>query len=187
MNENYYIEDIKEALQNVSGKFIISSNGNTYLAERIFAYEFYHQYRLLMESNPHRYEGAYLCGEQSKLLSIKEDNLEKDNKKYVSPDIVLAGNIENTDEKTQYWASEIKMYGNPKWKEDLPKLSHYSKSSLKFQIVLFIFVCENKEQKEEIKGELLKERQELNEYEEIVFFICSKPQDSKDKLIVNQY
>lgn len=177
-NENKYLRDIIKAIELVPVTYVVNSNTPGRLAERIFAYEFYHQYRSLMDKCK-LYDEKYLCGEQSKLYD--DMNLEETtatNKVHQCPDIVLAGNVENLDPKTQYWVAEIKMAYNQSWEKDIEKLVKYAKSQLSFQHLFFIYVCDGEEQKKEIIKKL-KEREFARDEQSVFILICTKDETQK--------
>lgn len=177
-----YIEDIIIALGKIPACYVIESNDKNRLAERMFAYEFYHQYRMIMENNPQYKEGYYLCGEQSKLYSKICNDTEKER---ICPDIVLSGEVEEIDDEKQYWVAEIKMAGNSDWEADIPKLVKYAKSQLKFQYLFYIYVCKNEDSKCKIIR-LLEQRKFSKEELEITFFICT-PNNETTYIDVTQY
>lgn len=183
--DNKYLKDIIEALENVSPSYVVNSNTPGHLAERIFAYEFYHQYRLLME-NCNEYEGCILCGEQSKLYDDKNLGKTTETKKeQQSPDIVLAGNVENIDPATQYWVAEIKMAGNASWEEDIKKLVKYAKNQLSFKHLFFIYVCNGEEQKMKIIQKL--DKRAFTEDEQSIFILVCTKYGTQERLKAKPY
>lgn len=115
-----YVKDLCQAAENVGSEYYLYNrcDGDAYhYMERVFAYELYHQLRLIMESGSarERYNGLYLCGEQMKSKTIGNLSGAK------CPDLVLHGSFSETDR--QEWVCEIKhrCSGNPS--EDLYKLS----------------------------------------------------------------
>lgn len=101
-------------------------------AERVFAYELYHQYRLIMPNAPYYVLNAEVF---------------KDNKIFQSediqscyPDLVLHRDIGHIDEGTQYFLCEIKMSSNSQLVNDLSKLTKLAKfTNLSFEY--YIFLC----------------------------------------------
>lgn len=137
-----YAEDFVNALKEVNKKYICYAIDEEHpekykYPERIFAYEFYHQYRKIMEGNPSRYEGVYLNGEQYK--GNKEHPIAEELSK-AAPDLVLHGNLSAVNENTQYWLCEIKMHDNEDALDDLCKLKRISQGRLKFRELIFLYV-----------------------------------------------
>ena len=141
-----YIDDIIKALKNVDSVYIrycrpnINKGLKNYYmyVERVFAYEFYHQYRLIMSRKKKKYEGLYLNGEQQK-SSLVWKGLKRQ-----TPDMVLHGNISKPeyDGFTQKWLCEIKMCTNPNAVDDLKKIKEES-LKLNFSEYYFLFVGGN--------------------------------------------
>ena len=104
---------------------------NTIRAERVFAYELYHQFRLLMKEDC----GYYLNGEIRKSNKV----FKWENQKDCYPDLVLHGNPTCIDKESQYFLCEIKMSTNQYLLNDLLKLSKFFMSDLEFQN--YIFLC----------------------------------------------
>jgi hypothetical protein len=149
-----YIDDILCALTKVTSDYIIypcfesnkkkrnkkaengEENNQKYrYPERVFAYEFYHQYRRIMECKKEKYAKLFLNGEQPKSSRVWEGL------SAITPDIVLHGKNKEADYtgKTQKWLCEIKMNGNPKMIEDLKKIKEKEKI-LKFNDNIFICI-----------------------------------------------
>lgn len=148
---NQYIEDIKKALKAVSPSYVIPNNSGGY-NERIFAYEFYHQYRLIMTKDDDKkkyYLGKYLSGEQSKIYELNEQD------KRTAPDIVLSANVEEVEADKQFWVAEIKMLGNKELLNDIPKLDNLMRQ-LSFSIKVFICVGLNKADLQTLLGKAKK-------------------------------
>lgn len=134
-------DDIVAALCNVNHHYIHVQLQNKEYAERIFAYEFYHQYRKIMEEKPQYYPDGevFLNGEQPKGF---EDNFGKVN---MSPDIVFHGDYNKVIEDKQYWIAELKMSTNAKILDDIEKLESYCSGSLKFQNAYLIVAGTDKD------------------------------------------
>ena len=111
-------------------------------AERVFAYELYHQYRLLMKENC----GYYLSGEILKDSDLF--NWEIDRNCY--PDLVLHSNIGNKELSKQHFLCEIKMSDNSHLLDDLEKLAYLSKSDLKFDEYIFLCIGKTKSELKEM-------------------------------------
>lgn len=159
---------VVEAIQNTPKEYY--EVGGTVIYERIFCYEFYHQFRKLQE-NP-KYCDAMISGLSDVLLSgepgkctgnildkIREiwDNKEtsKDDIEHEKfPDFVLHGGLDNTDEQKQLMVIEVKrssMINAKALYDDIDKLVQII-GNLKFQIGLFIAVGMSSEKlKEKLK------------------------------------
>ena len=141
-----YINDIIKALLNVDTIYIrynspgINRGEKAYYkyVERVFAYEFYHQFRIIMRRKKKKYEGLYLNGEQQKCSQVWKGL------KRQTPDMVLHGNIDKPDYDgfTQKWLCEIKMCSNPNAVDDLKKIKEKS-LRLNFGEYYFLFVGGN--------------------------------------------
>lgn len=138
-----YIKDVLCALCNVSIKYVLypyedekkDGEDRYKYPERVFAYEFYHQYRKIMEENPNMYSGLYLNGEQQKSSQIWK-GLAK-----ITPDLILHINIDKPDYdgEGQKWLCEIKMLENTAVIDDLKKIKE-KESVLKFNDYIFMYI-----------------------------------------------
>ena len=144
-----YYKDFVEALGKIEGKYIAfkpfysdddkirnSKDPRVKYAERVFAYEFYHQYRIIMDRKKKRYNNIQLNGEQEK--DVKEFTAIKKSLNRFSPDLILHGSLSNTEK--QYWICEIKMNHNPYPFEDLFKIGLYYTNEVKFNYYIFLYV-----------------------------------------------
>ncbi|MBR6187892.1 MAG: hypothetical protein IKQ59_02890 [Prevotella sp.] len=140
-----YIDDVICALCGVTSKYVLypyceNENGEKQYKypERVFAYEFYHQYRMIMEKNPEKYSGLYLNGEQQKSSQVWK-GLAK-----ITPDIVLHKHIDKPDYtgESQKWLCEIKMQGNPNIIDDIKKIKE-KEAILKFSDYIFMYIGSN--------------------------------------------
>mgnify|MGYP001777934248 CR=1 FL=1 len=134
-----YMQDFVEALLNVEPRYIMypikGKEERVKQIERIFAYEFYHQYRLIMQTKPDLYSGIYLNGEISKADSIYDNVLK------CYPDLVLHGDPGKIENGKQYFLCEMKTMDNSNdYKADLKKLTELSCSPLKFQNYIFLAI-----------------------------------------------
>ena len=136
-----YIDDILFALKNVDSKYAlypydknVDGTDKCKYPERVFAYEFYHQYRRIMECKKECYCNLYLNGEQPKSSQIWKGLAT------ITPDLVLHGKINEADHSstTQKWLCEIKMNENLKLTDDLIKKKK-KESVLLFQD--YILLC----------------------------------------------
>ncbi len=136
-----YYKDICTALKNVDDAYYTFKYHDVHkLYERMFAYELYHQIRVIIDKKKKKsnnyYNNVYLNGEPDKFLNlyIKLANTEnKVNKKRkykglllkdkFSPDLVLHGSPNETNE--QFYIAEIKMQSNDKVVSDLLKMTDY--------------------------------------------------------------
>ena len=153
-----YYEDFVKALVNTKGDYIAfepfytdatkiknSKDPRVVYAERIFAYEFYHQYRRIMDDYDEKYgdESKYhdiqLNGEQIK--DAVEFTAIKDGLSTFSPDLILHGSLSNTEK--HYWICEIKMNHNPYPFEDLFKIGLYKTNKVNFKNYIFLYVGES--------------------------------------------
>lgn len=114
-------------------------------AEKVFAYELYHQFRKLMPEDC----GYYINGEIWKDKKI----IDKENVSSCYPDLVLHGSLGCVDVDTQYFLCEIKMSTNQNLLDDLDKLTKLSESGLHFKS--YIFLCVGKS-KQELSDEIMK-------------------------------
>lgn len=101
-------------------------------AERVFAYELYHQIRKQIDNK----DGYYLNAEVYKNNKVFKSI---DNVKSCYPDLILHGEPGEINEDTQYFLCEIKMHGNAELTQDLGKLSKLISSKLGFKY--YIFLC----------------------------------------------
>ncbi len=148
----FCIDDLKYALEHVSQKYIRWTIGNDSemdnqsveknwrYCERVFAYELYHQFRLLMCDNE-RYSDLLFNGEQQKDQSFFK-NLFKElqDRKKAIPDLILHENLGNIENVRQVLYIEIKTINNPDVFADLEKLTDLTKTSLNFLYYIFIYV-----------------------------------------------
>ncbi len=137
----------------------VSSDGNTTdyqesYCERVFAYELYHQIRLIMEPELgkiiDRYNHLLLNGEQVKSdcffkhlfegLSKLCEKYKDDGNNRIIPDLVLHKDLGSIDEGNQLYLVEIKMGQNQNALDDLVKLTFLKESNLGFHFYIFIYV-----------------------------------------------
>ena len=108
-----YVDDFLKALCNVDPGYYMYSPAHTgyvdsvrekVYTERVFAYEFYHQYRCIMDNDEKdKYKDIILNGEQTKTREVVPD-LER-----CAPDLVMHKKIGAADPDGQLWVCEIKM------------------------------------------------------------------------------
>lgn len=136
VNDCKYLDDILCALARVDIKYVLYPSKDNYkYPERVFAYEFYHQYRIIMEEKKEKYKDLYLNGEQPKSSLVWEGLA------MITPDLVLHGKVgeeDNTGE-SQKWLCEIKMISNFNVIDDLEKIKE-GESILKFQHYILLYV-----------------------------------------------
>lgn len=154
-----HVQMLINALSKVSDDYIgydIDRNSEKSVkhAERVFAYELYHQFRSLMKDNC----GYYLNGEIKKSSEILKWESNKD----CYPDLVLHGNPIQIEKDTQYFLCEIKMDYNNLILDDLDKLAKLFDSNLEFKNYISLLVGISKECLEEKINNQRKERQ-INE------------------------
>lgn len=140
-----HVQMLISALSNVGDDYIgydVNKDDETSAkcAERVFAYELYHQFRSLMDDNC----GYFLNAEIKKGSQI----LEWETKQDCYPDLVLHGNPLHIDPKTQYFLCEIKMDYNKLILNDLDKLAKLFDSNLHFQNYISLFIGISKEELE---------------------------------------
>jgi len=140
-NLEIYFVDFLKALLRVDSHFLIwpYPNGvNQQMIERVFAYELYHQWRLITTQNTDRYENIIINGEIRKDQSvIRHPDLGE-----VYPDLILHQQQDNLDQ--QLLACEIKTLnaiqhtnGKKQLKKDLVKLDNYIQE-LSFNCTVFV-------------------------------------------------
>ena len=160
-----YLEDLCSALEEVSPEYKkwilyntdasgeVKETQESY-CERVFAYELYHQLRLIMEPCrghvEERYRELILNGEQVKLdnfykhlfegLSKLSEKFKKEGENKIIPDLVLHKNIGTIDKDGQIYLVEIKMGENTNELDDLEKLTLLTKSELYFHFYIFVYV-----------------------------------------------
>lgn len=130
--------------------------------ERVFAYELYHQFRLIISKNEDIYKGLKLNGEVKKNGFSKTLIL----KNHIYPDLVLHKDQDDNDSEHQKLFIEIKADPNLKYigiKKDIEKLAVAVNERLNFQNAVFICVNYNSETKKIIKKIVTKKRETYNE------------------------
>lgn len=177
VSDREVLDMVAEAIRKTDEKYY--SYNNIMLYERIFCYEFYHQFRLLQESKMRNvlederriWESLILSGEPWKNIAIPlKDVLEAEKKKrlthpsgdkppkeYKEPDFVLHGGLCNINPDLQIVAIEVKKKESDNinlWVADLAKLSKMrSLEKLHFRMGIFIVVgMTNEEMKENLNG-----------------------------------
>lgn len=144
-----YMDDFLQALCNVDLGYYMYSPAHTGNAdrvreevytERIFAYEFYHQYRCIMDSDDKikKYLEISLNGEQTKTREVVPD-LEK-----CAPDLVMHKSIGASDPEGQLWLCEIKMAKSYNPLSDITKFHDMASLHFKENIFLFAGACKER-------------------------------------------
>ena len=144
-----YMDDFLDALGNVDPGYYMFSPAHTGNAdrvreevytERIFAYEFYHQYRCIMDSDDKkkRYIGISLNGEQTKTREVVPD-LER-----CAPDLVMHKEIGAVDPDGQLWLCEIKMAKSNNPLSDITKFHDMASLHFKEKVFLFAGACKER-------------------------------------------
>lgn len=170
------LDMVVKAIQNTPEKYYKADDVVMY--ERIFCYEFYHQFRCLM--SPEMEEKYILSGETYKHLmtdlSIVFDvDASKEDK--CSPDFVLHGGLKDIHAENQLIAMEVKRkdaVSKTNLEYDITKLIHLmEKEQLQFQIGLFISIGMDRE---ELEGELrgCKDLLENCSCQERLYFIATE-------------
>lgn len=146
-----YYKDFVKALKEVKEDYITfylsiitegviqdENDAKVKFPERLFAYEFYHQYRKIMESKKRKkwYKGKILNGEQVK--TGKRFNAIKGKLKSFTPDLILHSSVSTIED--QCWICEIKMNHNPKAFDDLFKIGSYIENDVEFKYYIFLYV-----------------------------------------------
>lgn len=132
-----YAKDFLLALCNVDSGYYMYSVENTnktkdkVYPERIFAYEFYHQYRKRMEQERDFYEGKYLNGEQKKNRHVDSYIGE-----YI-PDLILHKKLDGMPPESQLWLCEIKMMESHDPLSDIEKFGKMK--NLQFDDYVFLY------------------------------------------------
>ena len=141
INDWDFLDDFLRALRKVDSGYymypIKDDNGKTdrKYPERVFAYEFYHQYRKIMEGKRDVYSGLYLNGEQTKERKVAN---------YIgdfTPDLVLHSRLDGMCEGSQKWLCEIKMIGSGNPLSDIEKFSKMEKLNFDEYIFLYAGSC----------------------------------------------
>lgn len=149
IKEIKYFDDFIKALENVGHEYYVcheikgankENRVKRKYMERVFAYEFYHQYRKIMERKAGTYykegELLYLGGEQVKASGFG------DKVQTIIPDLVLHGSF-NKDREThenQEWLCEIKTKSNSRKYNDLDKLVSSKVVYLAFEELIFLHI-----------------------------------------------
>lgn len=180
-----YLEDIKKAIRNVDKNYyswkdwcLMMKNTNSQslsdelicMKESVFCYEFYHQFRMLMEKDQ-KYEGLFLNAEITK----KELDDVKNKIKY--PDFVLHSGQDNNnvhkfviEVKTSEYIKANAPENNIN--SDIVKLLDFiKKNGLKYEFGVFIAVnMSNKDLKEKINFNLINKKTNKDDanYEKII-------------------
>lgn len=142
-----YLNDFGEAIIRVEEKYCswpYRNHDNNQRIERVFAYELYHQFRLLTECNPN-YTTLRLDGEIVKQLEA--ENIETCGTGYnriqerFAPDLVVhLGQIDrNAINQKLIVEIKTKPVGNDEIKESILKLNHYIRI-LNFQYAVLVSV-----------------------------------------------
>ena len=169
---DYFIKDFIEALLNVKCRYILyqlrgKKDENELEMQkqykRVFAYEFYHQFRELMESKPDKYEGIYLNGEAHKGDSIysKVPNS--------MPDIILNKDPGNIVNDGQFFLCEMKTAANAQFYKDFDKLYKFKESGLNFKEYIFLSIGETIE---DLKAKIRKNATKLTKYDKETLCLC---------------
>lgn len=136
-----YEKDFLLALCNVDSGYYMYSVENSnktkdkVYPERIFAYEFYHQYRKRMDQRRDFYEGKYLNGEQKKNRHVEN---------YIgdyTPDLILHKKLDGMPPESQLWLCEIKMVESHDPLSDIEKFKKMDKLSFNDYVFLYAGSC----------------------------------------------
>lgn len=179
-----YMDDFLQALSNVESSYYMYSPAHTGNAsrfrvevytERIFAYEFYHQYRCLMscDENKEKYEGIFLNGEQTKTREVVPD-LER-----CAPDLVMHRERGADAPGGQLWLCEIKMAKSNNPLSDITKF--HDMESLHFKEYIFLFAGACKERLLLYIKDKIDSREISSENDGNIICICSSCKRVTDK------
>lgn len=172
MENSVFLNDFVKAIKNVDLKYFIwhdckiKEPSKFTMQERVFCYEFYHQFRMIMEANMYKYGNLIFNGEIKKSEfddflklteeSNKEPNKDSENKskEYKYPDFVLHSGQDNV--KAQECVIEVKTaerINKVGIGGDIDKLLKFvDENKLNYNTALFIAVnMDNKELKEQIE------------------------------------
>lgn len=174
MENSVFLNDFVKAIQHADLKFFIwhdigssiNEPSQFTMQERVFCYEFYHQFRMIMEANMYKYGNLIFNGEIKKsefddFLKLTEEPNEEPNKdsenkskEYKYTDFVLHSGQDNV--KAQECVIEVKTAERIKKvgiSGDIDKLLKFvDENKLKYNTALFIAVnMDNKELKEQIE------------------------------------
>ncbi|MGI9651975.1 hypothetical protein [Chryseobacterium sp. RLHN22] len=167
--ENIHFNDFLLALIKVDPKYLLWPYGmKEQMCERVFAYELYHQWRIVSEI--YQYENLIINGEIRKDGSIYRENIN-----IVYPDLILHEQQNNMNQ--QILACEIKTIkavestgGSNKVKKDLFKLDNYIKD-LNYQICAFIQIKGNIDISEKVIKYLKTKKNEFVNLSKIYYII----------------
>lgn len=109
--------------------------------ERVFAYELYHQYRIIIDSNPKAYKDLVLNGEVRK-NGFKDSMICKN---HIYPDLVLHKNQTDNTKDYQKLFIEIKSnsFTSKQLENDLNKLFVAVSDRLNFENAIFVCINQN--------------------------------------------
>lgn len=150
-----YLNDLGVAIKNVGSEYFnwklkdSNEHEKEVYCERVFAYELYHQLRIIMDCpvcREKRYKGLTLNGEAIKSNTFFKEVFEglfkvNDGKEHkFIPDLILHKNLGKFEDEGQIYLAEIKMKGNKEALDDLDKLTNLKKTKLNFDFYIFIYV-----------------------------------------------
>ena len=168
--ENKYFNDLLLALMKVDSKYLLWPYGiNTQMCERVFAYELYHQWRIISEY--YQYENLIINGEIRKDESIYR----RVNNTIVYPDLILHEQQNNINQ--QIIACEIKTVksiesnnGKQKVLRDLIKLGSYVED-LQYETCVFIQIKDHDNIIEKVIPYLKKRKNAISNLSKIYYII----------------
>lgn len=108
-------------------------------AERVFAYELYHQFRCIIEAKHAMYSNLVLNGEIPK-TGFEETQLQQSR---IDPDLVLHKGQNDCSPENQKLFIEIKTSVNPDLKKDIAKLKVAVSDRLNYQFGIMICINAN--------------------------------------------
>ncbi len=147
-----FLKHLETAFRNVNKKYYSSLAFNDYpidspeedrkiyvqFIERVFAYELYHQFRIIMDSFPQLYSHLVLNGEVRK-NGFNESIICKN---HIYPDLVLHRNQTTKSKDTQKLFIEIKSksFSNEQLENDFKKLITAVSERLNFKEAVFVSI-----------------------------------------------
>lgn len=194
MNEHYtYLVDVVKAIQNVDPAYFVWNDFFTKdkegkaMLEHVFCYEFYHQFRKIMECecNSKTYHNLIFSGEIKKNIALNcpliiENNNENPNEKDRYPDFILHNAQDSIDK--QELVIEVKTKNNITADNCLYDLLKIDKiiGNLAFKTGIFIAInMDNKELKDIIINALNKKHHEIKNLSKIYFMATESVRDDK--------
>ena len=140
-----YLNDLYKAFKKVDKSYCSSNylyihhhptKREKQYAERVFAYELYHQFRKIMESKPNAYTDLVLNGEIPK-MGFRETDIAQQR---IDPDLVLHKGQDDCSPEYQKLFIEIKTSLTPNLQKDITKLKVAVGDRLNYQYAVLISI-----------------------------------------------